>query len=162
MRTLIALLSLSSSLMLAPAFAQQAPADAPKAAAPSAAPASAVAGVWVTIDDKTGKPRSEITISETGGVVNGRITKFLDPDAKADAVCDKCSDARKDKPIMNMMILTGLKKEGEEYVGGQILDPAEGKVYSAKVKLIEGGKKLEMRGFVGSPMFGRTQTWVRK
>jgi uncharacterized protein (DUF2147 family) len=146
------------------AFAQTAPAEAPKAEAAKADPATSPVGVWTTIDDKTGQPRTEVTLSETNGVVNGRITKFLDPNANQAAVCGKCADgdARKDKPVMGMMILTGLKKTGEEWAGGQILDPTEGKVYSAKIKLIEGGKKLEMRGFVGTPMFGRTQTWVRK
>jgi uncharacterized protein (DUF2147 family) len=139
-------------------------ADAAKAPAAKADPATSAIGVWTTIDDKTGQPRSEITISETNGVLSGRITKFLDANANQAAVCSKCAegDARKDKPIMGMAILTGLKKTGDEWTGGQILDPNEGKVYSAKLKLVEGGKKAEMRGFVGSPMFGRTQTWVRK
>ena len=68
----------------------------------------------------------------------------------------------KDQPLIGLMILWSLKKNGDEYAGGEILDPASGKVYKSKMRLIEGGKKLDVRGYVGVPMFGRTQTWLRE
>jgi uncharacterized protein (DUF2147 family) len=121
-------------------------------------------GVWKTIDDKTKAERSQVRITETGGVLTGRIEKLLAPDADANAKCDKCSDDRKDKPVVGLDIIRGVKKaEGEatHWDGGTILDPSEGKVYKVKLTPVDGGKKLEVRGYVGMPMLGRTQTWVR-
>lgn len=119
-------------------------------------------GLWKTIDDETGKPKSLIRISESNGELKGKIEKLFreageDPNPK----CDKCEDMRKDQPIIGMTILTGMKKDGTEYNGGQILDPANGKVYRSKLSVTDGGKKLDVRGYIGIPMLGRTQTWVR-
>jgi uncharacterized protein (DUF2147 family) len=120
-------------------------------------------GVWKSIDDKTKTERAQIRISEAGGVLTGRIEKLLAADAKQDATCDKCADDRKDKPIVGMEIIRGVKKaEGEAvWEGGTILDAAEGKVYKVRLTPADGGKKLDVRGFVGMPMLGRTQTWIR-
>jgi uncharacterized protein (DUF2147 family) len=118
-------------------------------------------GVWKTIDDKTKSEKAQVRITESGGVVSGKIEKLLATDAKQDAVCDKCSDDRKDKPIIGMEIIRGVKKDGDAWSGGTILDSAEGKVYKVKITPVDGGKKLEVRGYVGAPMFGRTQTWMR-
>jgi len=117
-------------------------------------------GLWRSIDDETKSPRALIRIAEQGGTLVGRIEKILTD--KADAVCEKCTDARKDKPVQGMTILTGLKKDGDEWAGGEILDPNNGKLYKAKVKLAEAGRKLELRGYVGIPTLGRTQTWIRE
>jgi uncharacterized protein (DUF2147 family) len=120
-------------------------------------------GVWKSIDDKTKAERSQVRITESGGVLTGRIEKLLAADAKQDAKCDKCEDDRKDKPIVGLEIIRGVKKAEAEntWEGGTILDPAEGKVYKVRLQPVEGGKKLEVRGYVGMPMLGRTQTWVR-
>lgn len=134
----------------------------------AAAPAIAFAqaspvGVWKTIDDKTKTERSQLRISEAGGVLSGKIEKLLAADAKQDAVCDKCSDDRKDKPLIGLEVLRGVKKGSDDntWDGGTILDAAEGKVYKVRLQPIEGGKKLEVRGYVGIPALGRTQTWIR-
>jgi uncharacterized protein (DUF2147 family) len=118
-------------------------------------------GLWKTIDDETKQARSLVRITETNGVLSGKIEKILDA-GKADAKCDKCTDDRKDKPIVGMTILTGLKKFDTEWGEGQILDPNNGKTYKAKAKVLEGGKKLEVRGFVGIALVGRSQIWVRE
>ena len=117
-------------------------------------------GLWKSIDDETKQAKALIRIEERAGALIGRIEKILTD--KADAVCEKCTDARKDKPVQGMTILTGLKKDGDEWTGGEILDPNNGKLYKAKVKLAEAGRKLELRGYVGIPTLGRTQTWVRE
>jgi uncharacterized protein (DUF2147 family) len=122
------------------------------------------AGLWKTIDDETKKEKSLIRISESGGVFTGKLEKFLDPETKADVVCDKCSDERKDKPIMGMTIIRSVKKNADEaaqWDGGDILDPNKGKVYKVLLKPIEGGKKMELRAYIGAPILGRTQTWIR-
>ncbi len=119
-------------------------------------------GLWKTIDDDTKKEKSLVRIKETNGVYSGTIEKFLDPATKADAVCDKCTDERKDKPILGMTILRNLKQSADDktvYEGGDIVDPNNGKVYRSRLKPIEEGKKLEMRGYIGP--FYRTQVWLR-
>ena len=118
-------------------------------------------GKWHTIDDKTKEIKSEITITESAGVVSGKITKLLRKEAKQDAICEECTDNRKGKPILGMEIVRGAKKESGANVwsGGKILDPESGKEYTLKFTPIEDGKKMEMRGSVFG--IGRTQTWVR-
>ena len=125
---------------------------------------STPAGRWRTIDDKTGKERSVVRIEEVNGVYQGRIEQLLNrqPDDDPDGVCRKCEGERKDKPIVGMTILWGLKQEGDQYTGGEILDPKNGKIYRAKMKMIDGGKRLEVRGFIGVSLLGRSQTWLRE
>jgi len=120
-------------------------------------------GLWKTIDDKTKSERALVRITESGGVFSGRIEKLLAADAKPDAKCDKCEDDRKGMPIVGMEIVRGVKKADAEntWDGGTILDSVEGKVYKVRMQSADGGKKLEVRGFVGMPMLGRTQTWLR-
>ena len=120
--------------------------------------------LWKTIDDATTKEKSLVRITDSGGVLSGKIEKLLDPAPAADAVCDKCTDDRKDKPIVGLTIITGVKKNdsaADLWEGGHILDPADGKVYKVRLSPVDGGKKLEVRGYVGMPLLGRTQTWLR-
>jgi uncharacterized protein (DUF2147 family) len=130
---------------------------APPAAAQSLA---SPVGLWRNIDDATKQPKALIRITEAAGVLTGRIEKILTD--KTDAICDLCTDDRKGKPVQGMTILTGLKKDGEEWAGGEILDPNNGKVYKAKAKLVDDGRKLDVRGFIGIAALGRTQTWTRE
>ena len=117
-------------------------------------------GLWKTIDDETGKEKSYVRVVEANGVLSGKVEKLLDP-AKQEAKCDKCSDARKDQPILGMAILEGVRKhEGEPYWdGGTILDPNNGKTYRVRLTPKEEGKQLEVRGYLGP--FWRNQTWLR-
>lgn len=120
-------------------------------------------GLWKTIDDATGKPKSLVRITETNGELSGKIEKlFREPNEDQNPMCDKCEGAMKAQPILGMTILTGLKKDGDSWTGGHVIDPKNGKTYNAKVTPIDGGKKLEMRGYMGVPMLGRTQTWIRE
>jgi uncharacterized protein (DUF2147 family) len=117
-------------------------------------------GLWKTIDDDTKEARSLVRITETGGQLSGRIEKILSD--KPDAVCEQCSGELKDKPVRGMTILRGLKKGEEWWEGGSILDPNNGKTYRSRLKVLEGGNKLELRGYIGTPLLGRTQIWVRE
>lgn len=121
-------------------------------------------GLWKSIDDKSGKPKALIRITETAGELQGKIEKlFLEADVTdKNPKCDKCEGSNKDQPIVGMTILSGLKKDGDEYTGGKILDPGNGKLYSSKLSIVENNKKLNVRGYIGAPMFGRTQTWLRE
>ena len=118
-------------------------------------------GRWKTIDDKTQKPKSIVRIYEENGRLVGKVEASLNPE-RAGRVCDKCKDERKDQPIVGMVIMRGLEKHGDEYTGGDILDPDNGVVYRCKIRLIDKGAKLSVRGFVGVSMFGRSQTWTRE
>lgn len=122
---------------------------------------SSPVGTWHTIDDNTKEVKSEIVITESGGVLSGRVSKLLRKGAKQDAVCEKCSDDRKDKPILGMEIIRGVKKaDGKDvWDGGKILDPENGSTYAVRLTLADAGRKLDVRGSIGP--FGRTQTWVR-
>jgi len=124
------------------------------------APLSTPIGRWKTIDDKTGKPKAIVRIYEENGKLFGKIEATLQPDAKK--FCDKCKDQRKDQPIVGMVIVRGMQQKGDEYTGGDILDPDNGSVYRCKMRLEDGGRKLSVRGFIGFSLLGRSQTWTRE
>jgi len=120
-------------------------------------------GLWKTIDDSSGQPKGLVRIREVNGQFEGKVEKAFpkrgeDPAPK----CDKCDGARRNQPVLGMTILWGLSKQGDEYQGGEILDPENGKIYRAKMKLTDSGKKLEVRGFIGFSLFGRSQIWLRE
>lgn len=120
-------------------------------------------GSWVTIDDSTGKPKSVVEIYQAAnGTLAGRVAEVLQSDRGPDPVCEKCRGERRNQPVEGMVILWGMERAGDTWEGGKILDPATGKIYSARLTPIDGGKKLEVRGFVGFSLLGRTQIWVRQ
>ncbi len=153
--------ALAALVSIAPVTAH---AQAAGAGSAAGSPAASPTGLWKSIDDETKQPKALIRIERRGDAYTGRIEKLLNP-SEPDPKCTKCTDERKDQPIQGMTILTGLKASGDdpgEWGDGHILDPNNGKVYRAKMKLAEGGRKLEVRGFVGVSLFGRTQTWLRE
>ncbi|MBU4609506.1 DUF2147 domain-containing protein [Achromobacter sp. GG226] len=122
-------------------------------------------GVWQSIDDETGRPTALIRIAESGGTLSGRIEQlFRKPDEDQNPLCNACTDARKGQPIRGMTIVQGLRPaaDGDGWEGGEILDPANGKTYKSTLRLTDGGNKVVVRGYIGAPMFGRSQTWVRQ
>lgn len=117
-----------------------------------------VTGLWKTIDDNTGRPRSVVEIVEEGGRLKGRIVKlFRDPGEEPDPICDECPADRKDQKVIGLEIIRDLVRDGGEWEDGTILDPENGKVYDCKIWLEEG--TLKVRGYVA--FFFRTQTWLR-
>jgi uncharacterized protein (DUF2147 family) len=122
------------------------------------------AGLWKTVDDSTKKEKSLVRIVEANGVYTGKVEKIIDPDAPKDALCKDCSDERKDKPIVGMTIIRNIKASADDktvFDGGDILDPNNGKVYKVKLTVTDKGAKLDVRGYIGMPLLGRTQTWSR-
>jgi len=120
-------------------------------------------GTWTTVDDKTKKPKSVVEIYEArDGTLAGRVNEVLNSEHGPNPVCVKCSGDKKDKPVKGMVILWGVNKKGSNWEGGKILDPAAGKIYSVKMTPLDGGKKLEVRGFMGFSLLGKTQTWIRR
>jgi uncharacterized protein (DUF2147 family) len=124
---------------------------------------SSPTGLWKTVDDETRKEKSVVRIIEEGGVLSGTIDKLLDP-ARQDARCEKCAPPLKDKPVLGMVILRNVVQDANDkslWSGGEILDPANGKSYKVRLKPVDGGKALEVRGYIGMPLLGRTQVWTR-
>jgi uncharacterized protein (DUF2147 family) len=120
-------------------------------------------GTWQTIDDHTGQPKALVQIVETGnGTLSGKVIKGLGPNDQPDRRCTACTDARKDQPILGMTIIDDMKKDGDAWDHGQILDPENGKLYKCKMHLEDGGNKLVVRGYIGVSLLGRSQTWVRQ
>lgn len=133
------------------------------AAAPVQAQNTSPVGLWKSIDEVSGKPTALIRLTETNGELQGKIEKlFRAPDEDQNPKCVLCTDARKDQPIVGMTIVAGLHRKGDSYTGGDILDPKNGKVYKSQMTLRDAGRKLEIRGYVGVPMFGRSQIWLRQ
>lgn len=118
-----------------------------------------VTGKWKTIDDETGEAKSIVEIYEQNGKIYGKIVEILNP-AKKNAKCDKCKGADKGKPLLGLVIIKGLTKDGDEWTDGDILDPTKGKLYSCTIEL-DGKDKLDVRGYMGISLLGRTQTWHR-
>jgi len=126
------------------------------------AQASTPVGLWKTIDDATGKERSYVRIVEVNGELQGKVEKLFDfPGDDPEHLCDKCKGDRKDQPVIGMTILWGLKDEGKVWKGGEILDPDNGKTYRCKMTVSENGQELDVRGYIGISLIGRTQTWLR-
>lgn len=121
-------------------------------------------GLWRSIDDETHQPKAEIRISQNGaGGLSGVVERSLLASPSTEPNCNLCTDDRKGKPKIGLEIIRGGQQSDGKTVweGGKILDPENGKNYSLRLTPIEGGKKLEVRGYIGTPLLGRTQTWIR-
>jgi uncharacterized protein (DUF2147 family) len=121
-------------------------------------------GHWKTIDDETGEARSIVEIYEKDGELYGDIVEILK--AREDAprneegviICEACDGDRHDKPVEGLNIIWEMEKDGDQWAGGRILDPENGKEYKAKMWLEDGN--LMVRGFIGFSLIGRTQEWL--
>lgn len=123
-------------------------------------------GQWRTIDDETSEPKSIVEVYEQEGALYGRVLQIINASAEAqtndrgEVICSACEGDREGEPIEGMVIMEGLEKDGDEWSGGRILDPAKGKTYKVKLWL-EDENTLKVRGFIGFSLIGRTQTWER-
>jgi len=118
-----------------------------------------VTGKWKTIDDVTGKEKSYVEIYENNGKIYAKILELLTP-GDENKICDLCEGENKDKPVKGMVVINGLLKDGDEWNGGTILDPKNGKIYKCYITL-ENDDKLKVRGYIGFSLLGRTQYWYR-
>ena len=132
------------------------------ATAESSVNMSTPVGRWKTVDDRTGKVRSLVAIWEEDSKLYGKIEKLVDPDPnQPNPLCVNCIGDLKDKPIIGLRILWDLRKNGDQWSGGKVLDPENGRSYRCDVALQEGGKTLKVRGFIGLSLISRTQYWRR-
>lgn len=119
-------------------------------------------GRWKTVDDATGKINSVVKIWEQDGKLYGQIEKLVDPDPNdPDPRCVRCSGDLKGQRLVGLRIIWDLRNDGDQWTGGQILDPGSGKTYRCSISVTDGGKKLRVRGFIGLSLLGRTQYWLR-
>lgn len=121
-------------------------------------------GLWQSIDDNSGQAKAEISIAQRpDGQLSGKVERSLVVNSTSDPLCVLCTDDRKNQPKVGLEIIRGgLKAEGKDvWEGGKILDPENGKEYSLRLTPVDGGRKLEVRGFIGAPILGRTQVWQR-
>lgn len=121
-------------------------------------------GLWQTIDDESRREKSLVRITELDGVLSGRIERLLDPADGPDPVCEQCGDERRGQPLLGMVILRNVRQRAAApgvWEGGDILDPDNGQLYRVRLRPVEAGSRLEVRGYVGLPLLGRTQTWLR-
>jgi uncharacterized protein (DUF2147 family) len=131
------------------------------AALDAVAQSAAPAGLWQTVNER-GEREALVRIVEVAGELRGNVVEVYSPPApSAQPLCEACSGELRNKPILGMEILRGLRWDGEQYSGGEILDPDEGRVYRCILRLLEGGERLEVRGYVGISLFGRSQLWLR-
>lgn len=120
--------------------------------------AQSVQGIWKTYDEKTGEPLSHVKIYEKDDKLYGKIIKLLNP--TDDDICTACPGDKKNAPILGMEIMWDLEDQGDEFDDGEIMDPANGKIYSCKIWL-ENEDELIVRGYLGFSLLGRSQTWYR-
>lgn len=138
------------------------------AAGPALAANDTPAGTWKTIDDATHQPKSIVEISEHDGEYQAKIVQLLNrspEDIARDgevALCHACDGVRKDKPIEGMVIMWGVRQNGTVWDGGKILDPKNGKTYKVKLSMLDGGQKLDVHGYIGFALLGRSQVWERQ
>ena len=144
------------------AFAAAQGVSAPNAPAPTTGQWSPV-GLWQAVDSDTKQPTGWFLIDDHNGVFDGIIAKmFLKPGEDPNAICDKCKDDRKDHTWLGLEIIRGMKPEGEDkYGGGTILDPRDGKIYKATMKVTPDGQTLVVRGYIGFELLGQNQYWTR-
>jgi uncharacterized protein (DUF2147 family) len=120
------------------------------------------AGLWEQVDENSGKAESWFKISERGGVYEGNVVKiFSKPGEDENWVCNKCEGAEKGAPVLGLTLIKAMQRNGLSYEHGTIMDPRDGSVYRALMKLSPDGQKLEVRGYLGISLFGRSQTWNR-
>lgn len=127
---------------------------------PAAVSLKSPVGSWKTVDDKTGQVKAIVKIREQNGAMEGRIVKLFHPPV-SNPKCIQCTGALRDEPVMGMRILWGMRKAGDEWTGGYILDPETGRIYRCAISLENGGETLRVRGYIGFSIFGRTEKWLR-
>lgn len=120
------------------------------------------AGIWKTIDDKTGHAKSILEIREQNGELTAKVLQVLESPYGPHPVCKLCSGERKDKPVEGMTVMWGVRKEGAGWGGGYILDPQNGRTYRVKLTLAANGQKLDVHGYYGIAFIGRSQLWERE
>jgi uncharacterized protein (DUF2147 family) len=129
---------------------------------PARAAEPSAVGLWEQVDENSGKAESWFKITERNGVYEGAIVKiFFKPGEDENWTCSKCEGAERNAPVLGLTLIKGMQRSGTSYENGTIMDPRDGAVYRALMKLSPDGQKLEVRGYLGISLFGRSQVWNR-
>ena len=132
------------------------------ATAPAFAQDASPAGLWQTFDDETHAPKALVEIVDRAGLLSGRVVKlFPAPGEDPDPRCTDCRGERHNQPVLGMTILWDFRRDGSGWDGGEVLDPESGDVYRATLHLRDGGARLDVHGYIGIPLLGRSQVWTR-
>ena len=131
------------------------------AGGPSNAADVTAAGLWQRSEN--GKPVVWVLMLDRGnGLFEGVVAKtFPQPGSDPNPICDECEDDRKDQPVLGISLIRDMKRKGLEYLGGNILDPRNGDIWSAQMKVSPDGQALTLRGYLMTPMLGKDETWQR-
>lgn len=127
------------------------------------APNTSPVGIWQTFDDDMHAPKALVEIADHAGVLSGKIVKlFPAPDDDPDPHCMNCTGARHGQRVLGMTILWNFRRDGDRWSGGEVLDPESGDVYRAILHPRDGGATLDVHGYIGIPLLGRSQVWARQ
>src|SRR5947209_7134892 len=119
-------------------------------------------GLWEQVDENSGKAESWFKITERNGAYEGAIVKiFFKPGEDENWICSKCEGTERNTPVLGLTLIKGMQRNGSSYENGTIMDPRDGSVYRALMKLSPDGQRLEVRGYLGISLFGRSQVWKR-
>lgn len=129
---------------------------------PAAAQPAGIEGLWQTLDDRTGRPDGLVRIAARGEGYDVTVVAVFSPPAPSPSpLCEDCPGELRGRPVLGLAIARGLRREGDGWAG-EILDPDDGRTYRCRLRLAPDGRRLEVRGYVGLPLFGRTQVWTRR